>query len=89
MAAAACWARCCCRCSRSPRFGGTGASDGKLFGMLGLQALAVLVTLVWSAVATVLIAWLLGFVTPLRVGAEEEYSGLDLATHGERAYENA
>jgi Amt family ammonium transporter len=70
-------------------FGGTGASDGKLFGMLGLQALAVLVTLVWSALATVLIAWLLGFVTPLRVGAEEEYAGLDLATHGERAYENA
>jgi Amt family ammonium transporter len=30
---------------------------------------------------------MLGAVTPLRVDAEAEYEGLDLASHGERAYE--
>ncbi|ALK08448.1 ammonium transporter [Blastochloris viridis] len=69
--------------------GGSGVSDDRLVEMIGVQALAVAVTAVWSGLATVLIARLIGGLTPMRVGQDEEYSGLDIATHGERAYENA
>jgi Amt family ammonium transporter len=69
--------------------GGSGASDGQLFKLIGVQALAVLVTLLWSLVATYILAKLVNAMAPMRVNQDEEYSGLDLATHGERAYENA
>ena len=42
---------------------------------------------VWSAVLTVAIVKLLGMTVGLRVGIEEQREGLDLATHGERAYD--
>jgi Amt family ammonium transporter len=67
--------------------GGAGLSTG-VGEQLGLQLLAVLVTAAWSGAVTLAAAKLLQPFTPLRVGAEEEYDGLDLATHGERAYEH-
>jgi Amt family ammonium transporter len=69
--------------------GGSGASDGQLIKLIGVQTLAVLVTLLWSLVATYILAKLVGAMAPMRVNQDEEYSGLDIATHGERAYENA
>ena len=57
--------------------------------MLGVQVLAVAVTAAWSLAISFGLARLLAPITPLRVGAEEEFDGLDLATHGERAYEHA
>jgi Amt family ammonium transporter len=56
---------------------------------LGLQALAVAATALWSAVATYALVKLVGFVTSPRVGAESEYDGLDLASHGESAYDHS
>jgi Amt family ammonium transporter len=50
------------------------------------QAKGVLITLVWSAVATLLILKVIGATVGLRVDEEEESMGLDLSQHGESAY---
>lgn len=43
----------------------------------------------WTVAATVVLIKLVGFVTPLRVSRDIETEGLDLAVHGERAYDAA
>ena len=71
-----------------PALGGTGLSEGRtMLGQLGIQALAIAVTALWSGLLTVGLTRLLGMFTPLRVDVEAEHDGLDLASHGERAYE--
>lgn len=42
---------------------------------------------VFTAVVTVVLIKLVALVTPLRVDEEAEYNGLDLSSHGERAYD--
>lgn len=42
---------------------------------------------VWTLGTTYIIAKLVGMVTPMRVDTETEHTGLDLASHGERAYD--
>lgn len=42
---------------------------------------------VYTVVLTYLIAKLVGLITPLRVDAETEETGLDITVHGERAYD--
>ena len=63
-------------------------ADGANGGMkqLGIQAIAVLATLVYSAAGTLVIVKLLGLVTALRTDAREEGLGLDVTQHGEEAY---
>ncbi len=71
-----------------PGLGGVGLADGMTFtSQLAVQALAVGVTGLWSGVATYIIVKLIGAFTGLRVTREEEYDGLDLSMHGERAYD--
>ena len=53
-------------------------------GQLGVQLLAVAVTLGYSLIATLVILRVLDWVMGLRVSAEEEKMGLDLSQHGER-----
>ena len=55
-------------------------------GLLGAQIKAVLLTVVWSVVATAVIALILKAVMGLRVSDEVETAGLDLAEHGEEGY---
>ena len=43
---------------------------------------------VFTVVVTVVLVKLVSFITPLRVNEEDEYTGLDLAAHGERAYDH-
>ena len=60
------------------------------YGMLdqiGVQALGVVATFVYTAVVTFLLLKLAGLFTPLRVTAEEEAQGLDIALHEERGYD--
>lgn len=52
------------------------------------QLKAVGVTIVWSAVATVVIAFICKATVGLRVSPEVEEMGLDLAEHGESGYEH-
>lgn len=64
-------------------------ADGLLYGnaaQLGIQAMSVLVTLVFAIVATFIILKIIGLVTKLRVSEDQEVTGLDLSVHGEEAY---
>jgi ammonium transporter, Amt family len=64
-------------------------SDGLFFGhpaQLGVQALAVAATLVYSAGMTAGILILIKAILPLRAAAGEEGLGLDVSQHGEEAY---
>ena len=64
-------------------------ADGLFFGnpaQLGIQALAVLVTLVYSFVVSWLLLKAIDATLGLRVAKEEEVMGLDLAEHQEAGY---
>ena len=56
-------------------------------GLLMAQFKAIAVTIVLSVVATVVITFIVKMVTGLRPTREVETTGLDLAEHGEAAYE--
>ena len=64
-----------------------GAIDGNV-GQLGTQVLAVVATMVYSFVATLVILKVLDLIPGLglRVPTEAEDIGLDLSAHGERAF---
>ncbi|MEN9545504.1 MAG: ammonium transporter [Proteobacteria bacterium] len=55
-------------------------------GLLGAQLKAVALTIVWSVVATAIIAFIVKAVVGLRPTEEVEVNGLDLAEHGEEGY---
>jgi Amt family ammonium transporter len=66
-----------------------GTADGLLFGnpgQLGVQAVAALVAIAFSALGTLAILKLISLFAPLRVNAREEGLGLDVSQHGEEAY---
>jgi Amt family ammonium transporter len=66
---------------------GLGLDEGVTIGaQLVTQIVGAVATLVWCAVATYVILKLVNLVAPLRVSAEEETQGLDLAMHEERGY---
>lgn len=72
----------------SAALGGVGLAEGRsVLDQFGVQVMGVLVTAIWSIVATVVLAKLAGLFVPMRVDAEAEHDGLDLSSHGERAYE--
>jgi len=72
----------------APGFGGVGYAEGMAFaGQLGAQALAVGAVALYSAIATALIALAVSLFLPMRVSEDEERQGLDIADHGERAWE--
>jgi len=71
-----------------PALGGVGLAEGMTFlSQLKVQALAVGLTGLFSGVVTWVIVQTLRMSTGLRVSQEEEYDGLDLSLHGERAYD--
>ena len=51
-----------------------------------IQATAVGLTVVWSAVVSIVAFKLVDILIGLRVPEEEEREGLDVTSHGERAY---
>jgi ammonium transporter, Amt family len=55
-------------------------------GLLMNQIKAVVITIVWSVVATAVIALVIKFTIGLRPTEEIEVAGLDLAEHGEEGY---
>ena len=70
---------------------GAGGVDGLLYGgglgSLGDQALGVLVAVVYSGVLTTVIALAIKYTIGLRLDEEDEVTGIDLAAHGESAYD--
>jgi Amt family ammonium transporter len=68
---------------------GWGGTNGLLHGhagQLGLQAIGVLVTIVYSGAMTFVLLKLVGAVIPLRVADRGQGVGLDITQHGEEAY---
>ena len=71
-----------------PGFGGSGFAEGvDAMGQLGSQLLGLLVTAAWAGGMSWAILALLRITGGLRVSEEEEFDGLDITTHGERAYD--
>jgi len=63
-----------------------GLGEATLAGQFTVQLTGVVAVCAWSAIASAIILFLVKLVTPLRVSAEEEETGLDTASHGESAY---
>jgi len=73
----------------SEAFGGVGYASGmNMSAQVKAQLLAIAVVAAWSIVASYVLIKLLSVVMPLRISADDENAGLDLATHGERAYDH-
>jgi Amt family ammonium transporter len=70
-------------------FGGGVALSRGIGEQFAVQALAVGVTAVWSAVATALITRFAAVTVGLRVDRESETIGLDFAAHGETGYHHS
>jgi Amt family ammonium transporter len=66
--------------------GGLGLNGVSMSTQFGVQALAVLVTAVWSALFSYLILKLIDKTIGLRVSADQEVEGLDIVLHEETGY---
>ncbi|MCT6517898.1 MULTISPECIES: ammonium transporter AmtB [Enterobacterales] len=68
--------------------GGVGYSDGMtLSKQVVIQLISVVITVIWSGVVAYTSFKIADKLVGLRVTEEEEHDGLDLTTHGERAYQ--
>ncbi len=68
----------------------SGAANGAAYGnvgQLGIQAIAVLASVTYSAVMTFVILKVINLFVALRVPEHEEVLGLDASQHGEAAYQ--
>ena len=73
-----------------PQLGGTGFAPGMdLVSQAKAQLLGVVTTLVWTVAATYFLVKVLKVFVGTRVSDDEEREGLDVAVHGERAYDHA
>ena len=82
----------------NPALGGSGVVDYAMTGGAGgiatydfatqvwAQIKGVLVTIAWSGIGSAILYYLVDALVGLRVNQDEEREGLDLADHGERAY---
>jgi Amt family ammonium transporter len=71
----------------SKMFGGVGYADGVDMGAQAVtQILGVVTTLAWSAAGTVVLLFLVKKTVGLRASDAHIEEGLDMASHGERAF---
>lgn len=68
--------------------GGVKGGDYSIAAQFVVQAKSVLITIVLSAVIAAIAYKIADVLVGLRVAEEDEQQGLDLASHGERAYDN-
>ena len=72
----------------SEGLGGTGYAEGMTMGSQFVgQVVGVGAVLLWSAIGSVVIALMVSVLVPMRVSEDEEREGLDITSHGERAWE--
>ncbi|MGB3165669.1 MAG: ammonium transporter [Alteraurantiacibacter sp.] len=69
-----------------PFLGGPGDGSTALGAQLWVQIFSVLVTIGWAGIGTLIVGLLVKFTVGLRVAPDAEVEGLDIAEHGERAY---
>ncbi|QZA81288.1 ammonium transporter [Deefgea piscis] len=81
----------------SPDLGGTGvwdyvsngvATSYSIIDQVKIQAIGVLVTIAWSGTVAFIAYKLVDMTIGLRVKEDEEREGLDVSSHGEKAYNN-
>jgi Amt family ammonium transporter len=82
----------------APELGGTGlvdyvakpgeavAGDYELWPQVWIQIKAVIFTVLWSGIGSAILYGVVHLLVGLRVSKEEEREGLDITSHGERAY---
>ena len=71
----------------SPALGGPGDPAEYVMGaQVWIQIKAVLVSIAWAAVGTLIAGFIVKLLVGLRVSEEVEVEGLDIGEHGERAY---
>jgi Amt family ammonium transporter len=74
--------------SDSPYIGGRGYADGMtMASQLWVQIKAVAIVGVYSAVVTLIIGYMVSMILPMRVNVDQERDGLDISSHGERAWD--
>lgn len=77
-----------CGLAMSAAWGGVGYAESMtMSSQFAAQVIGVLVVGLWSAVATAILTLMVGLVFPMRVSEDEEREGLDITSHGERAWE--
>ena len=67
----------------------TGGAEGALYGdwhQLGLQVVATLFTIAYSAIITFILFKIVDKLIGIRVAPREEEEGVDIYEHGESAY---
>ena len=69
-----------------PSMGGIGYGGAAMGTQIMIQFQAVMVTIIWGGVASAVLYYAVNAVMGLRVKEEQEREGLDLTSHGERAY---
>jgi Amt family ammonium transporter len=69
-----------------PSMGGIGYGGQAMGAQIMVQIQGVLVTIIWCGVVSAVLYYAINAVMGLRVKEEEEREGLDLTSHGERAY---
>jgi len=69
-----------------PALGGQGGDGFNMASQVWIQTKAVLFTILWTGVGSAVLFALTNKIVGLRVTNEEEREGLDIASHGERAY---
>jgi Amt family ammonium transporter len=70
----------------APSLGGIGDEDYSIIAQTTTQIWAVLITIVWCGVISAILFFIVKALMGLRVDPTTELQGLDLASHGERAY---
>ncbi|KGF66677.1 ammonia channel protein, partial [Hoeflea sp. BAL378] len=72
----------------APSLGGTGfvVEAGTMGAQLMAQIQAVVITIIWSGIGSLILLYVVKAILGLRVSVEDERQGLDLASHGEAAY---
>jgi len=71
----------------STSFGGAGLADGVSMGhQLMIQVIAVLATIIYCGIVSLIILKAIDAIIGLRVSEEEEVEGLDITQHDERGY---
>jgi Amt family ammonium transporter len=69
-----------------PALGGHAAADYSLVWQLIRQSSAVGIAIIWSAIGSAICFGVVKLVMPMRHARDAEREGLDIADHGERAY---
>jgi Amt family ammonium transporter len=69
-----------------PSMGGIHYGGNSMGAQLIIQIQGVLVTIVWCGIASFVLYKLVDMIMGLRVSEDTERQGLDLVSHGERAY---